>query len=266
MKKNTRIRCPICGNYEIATQDHVPPKCCDNKGKRIIHYFYTKQRGIPAKKETQKGVHYDYICSNCNNGILGSNYDIELKKFYDSVVESDALIVNWIGDVSKICKCIFGHMLATNKYSSSVWDKEMRKYVLNDITPNSISLYLFYYPYDAIFTIKHAVPISIFNSYGRKNYDFPNNSMVDCLYFYPFAFIVTEKNTLSRGVDLIKLIQNNESSIELKKDGWIDAEDNKLLPPCWPCMISEAKEDNTVDAIVGGGDLDSFNISFKKQG
>lgn len=31
-------------------------------------------------------------------------------------------------------------------------------------------------------------------------------------------------------------------------------------------MISEAKEDNTVDAIVGGGDLDSFNISFKKQG
>lgn len=264
MNDKKRIKCPICGKYSIPTQDHVPPKCCDNKGKRIIHYFYTRKGGEPAKKETQKGVHYDFICSDCNNRLLGSDFDIEFKKFYDAAVSSSNDKVHWIGDINKVSKCILGHILATNKYSSATWDKEIRNYIHNDVIPKSISLNLFYYPYDAIFTIKHAVPIMVFENNGRRNYDCPSNTMLDCLYFFPFAFIVSEKSVFARGIDLLEKVINNDNQIELDKNTWVDSIHNKLLPTCWPCMISNGKEDNTVDAIIGGGDLQSFNISVKK--
>ena len=35
--KNLKIekkKCPICGNFDIPSLDHVPPKCCGNKGKK----------------------------------------------------------------------------------------------------------------------------------------------------------------------------------------------------------------------------------------
>ena len=38
--------------------------------------------------------------------------------------------------------------------------------------PNRISIYLFYYPYNAIFTIKDAVPI-VFNEDMNRNYICP---------------------------------------------------------------------------------------------
>ena len=265
MKKDKkRERCPICGKYEFPTKDHVPPKSCNNFDKKIIHYFISDKNGGSIQKETQNGVHYEHICSSCNNGLLGGDFDLEFKKFYEFVLNSDDVNIKWRGDISKIIKCIFGHILATTKYSNCIYDKQMRNYILNDIIPSTLTLFLFYYPYDAIFTIKNAFPIVCFKIPGRKNYNCPDETILDSLYFKPFAFIVAEKGSFSQGVDLLNLVQNGISEIELNKNTWIDLLWGIYLPPCWPCMISENKSRNTVDAVICGADLESFNISTKK--
>lgn len=262
--KKSRIKCPICGNYKIPSRDHVPPKSCGNSGKRIIHYFYSSKKGEPNKQEVQNGVHYDYICSECNNNLLGANLDIKFKQFYDYVKLSCDLNIVWTGDVVSIAKCVLAHSLATNKYSSSHWDRKIRKYIKFDILPNDMGLYLFYYPHNCIFTCKNAVPILFFDKEKRCNYMFSNNAMVDCLYFHPFAFIVSDRGLFKQGIDLFEIIRKNENTIILNKYSWFDLMHGIVLPPCWPCMISNTKEINTIDAIIGGMDLKSFNINIPK--
>ncbi len=262
--KEKRVRCPICGKYSFPTQDHVPPKSCGNNGRTLTHYFITKVDGTEVIKESQKGMHYDYICSKCNNEILGSNLDIELKKLYDVILNSPDINIKWQGDVKKISKCILGHILATNKYSSALWDKEMRNFILKDKLPKLFSLYLFYYPYNATFTIKHAVPVLFYENSARKNYICPNNVMLDCLYFNPLAFIVVDKGSFPVGIDLLDLVNKGEDTIVLNKNSWVDIVNKVVLPPCWPFMISNNKKQNTIDAIVGGSDMLSSNITIKK--
>ena len=84
-KEKKREKCPICGKYDFPTKDHVPPQCCGNSGKTLIHYFFAKKNGQPDIKESQSGIHYKHICADCNNNVLGSKFDQELKKFYDCV-------------------------------------------------------------------------------------------------------------------------------------------------------------------------------------
>lgn len=261
--KNPRIKCPICKKYRFPTKDHVPPQSCGNSGKRLKLYFYSSKIGKEVIKESQKGVYYDYICSDCNNRILGADLDLEFKKFYDFAEKEKGNAIIWSGDIAKIIKCIFGHILATNKYSSSAYDIQMRNFIWKNTLPKTITLYLFYYPYDAIFAIKHALPV-VFSHDKLRNYECPENTMVDCLYFPPFAFIVSDPGKFSQGIDLFDLLDKNENTIELSKDSWMDKANNKSLPPCWPCMVSGGKEDNTVDAIIAAGVIDEVNISVKK--
>ena len=262
--KNEKKKCPICGNFDIPSSDHVPPKCCGNKGKKITHYFFSNRYGKLEQKETQNGVHFEYICSQCNNSILGRNLDDYLKEFYNHVVISNDTNIKWSGDIEKIVKCIFGHILATSEYSPCVFDKEMREYLLKNMMPNRISIYLFYYPYNAIFTIKDAVPIVFFNKCIQRNYIYPEKTMVTCLYFHPFAFIVSEKNEFKQGVDLLRLIENKQNEIVLNRNTWVNLNNGTLLPPCWPCMIGNPNEIGTVDAIVKGSGCNTYSYSVDK--
>lgn len=262
--KNEKKKCPICGKYDIPSSDHVPPKCCGNKGKKITYYFFKNSYGKIEQKETQNGVHFEYICSQCNNSILGRNLDDCLKAFYNYVIASNDKNIKWNGNVEKIVKCIFGHVLATSEYSSCVFDKEMREFILKNIIPKRISMYLFYYPYNAIFTIKDAFPIVYFNKDLHRNYICPEKTVVTCLYFHPFAFIISDKNKFEEGVDLIQLIETNQNEIILSRDSWINSTNGIQLPSCWPCMIGDPDEIGTVDAIVKGEGEYTYSYSTDK--
>lgn len=264
MKEKKREKCPICEKYEFPTKDHVPPKCCGNSGKTLIHYFVAKKNGQPDIKESQSGIHYEHICADCNNNVLGSKFDQELKKFCDCAITSKENVITWTGNIVNVVKAIFGHMLATNKYSSCVYDKEMRKFINKNILPRKISLYLFYYPYDATFTIKDAVPFLLFEPEKRKTNILKEYSMFDCLYFSPFAFIIADKGNVEQGVDLVDLLEKENDTVILNKTSWFDYQHNKILPECWPFKISNGKEVNTVDGFIGGGGIETTNISVKK--
>lgn len=66
MKEKKREKCPICEKYDFPTKDHVPPQCCGNSEKTLIHYFVAKRNGQPDIKESQNSIHYEHICANCN--------------------------------------------------------------------------------------------------------------------------------------------------------------------------------------------------------
>lgn len=84
-KRDVKDYCNICGKYGRLTWDHVPPKACDNYDLVKYGTFFDIQDEDPFYSISQNGIKYRSICSNCNNKLLGSNYDIELINFTNTV-------------------------------------------------------------------------------------------------------------------------------------------------------------------------------------
>jgi len=156
--------CRICGQYKDLTIDHVPPKSCGNSNRiKIVSANVTII--------SQNGLNCKTICRDCNNNLLGQNYDKALFKLYKEVLpffSSKMLLgkVSFDVDVKKLVKCLLGHMLAINVYDekdsvSSLLNKKLdddklifgkyRKFVFNqvDFLDNTICYY-WYYPYNEI--------------------------------------------------------------------------------------------------------------------
>lgn len=87
MKKNNRIKfkgdkegyCNICSKYSQLTRDHIPPQGCV---KPTIVELKTLTQYISASSEkpidSQSGLNILSICGDCNNNLLGTQYDREL--------------------------------------------------------------------------------------------------------------------------------------------------------------------------------------------
>ena len=242
-----KIKCPICGNIDFPTKDHVPPKSCNNKKDVIRTFIFPSETSCSRKTIMQGGLSFSYICSNCNNNVLGHRVDKELANLFDTVLNSNDIQISWTGDINKLIKAVFGHILATG----DVYDKEMRKYINSDILPTHAHLYLFYYPYKNVFIIRDVVPLEHFlRTYSIRRMD--DFKMISCLYFYPLAFIVTDKDFYPLAIDLVELVKNGETSFILNKNSFTNILTGKALPACWPCQIGTSDISDTVDAVVSG--------------
>ncbi len=85
MKKTMQVRfqgdkegyCNICGQYSQLTRDHIPPKGCvkptNVELRRLTHYL--SQPDKKPVKSSQSGLNMRSICGNCNNNLLGTEYD-----------------------------------------------------------------------------------------------------------------------------------------------------------------------------------------------
>lgn len=249
--KKKRVRCPICGKYEIPTKDHVPPKSCNNKSDVVRKFIFPSINGTKKDRIIQGGLSFSYICPKCNNDILGAKTDKELADLYKVVFNSKEDIVAWEGNINNLVKSVFGHILATGEYSKVTYEKEMRLFVKKGILPERTHLYLLYYPYNDVFLIRTVIPFEYFNRATpvRKMND---NKIVSCFYFYPLAFIVADANYYSEAIDLIDALQNNQNKITLSKHSFSNPYTKNMLPPCWPCQMGKQSEDDTVDAVLSG--------------
>lgn len=86
-KKNKKVKikgdkkgyCNICDHYSKLTRDHIPPQGCI-KPKPVELKTLTQHLSDPNAKPTvsQSGLNLLSICGNCNNNLLGTEYDPEL--------------------------------------------------------------------------------------------------------------------------------------------------------------------------------------------
>lgn len=251
MRHLKRIKCPICGKYDYPTRDHVPPKSCNNKDDVIRTYVFPTETGFERKNISQGGLVFSYICAKCNNDVLGLQSDKELASLYETILISKDINIKWCGDISKIVKAVFGHLLATDVYSGVSYDKEMRDYINKDVIPKKTHIYLLYYPYHDVFLIRDVVPIRHFPRPDSIN-PFNRIEMISCLYFYPLAFVITDDTFYPLAVDLTKLLVSGETEIVLNRYTFTNIMTGKLFPPCWPCNIGNFNEPDTIDAICSG--------------
>lgn len=228
--------CSICGKKnKRMSKDHIPPQCCGNKG-RFVFTRLVKEEREPKELIAQNGITFHFICNECNN-FMGVNYDKTLADFRNLFFElkekgSSGLII----DFNKVAKCIVGHFLASYEYCDSVTQNNLRAFFQDTDKKNEFmenySLYCYLYPYEK--------NLFILNEYASCSFTENKNDdgFYSSLYFYPFAFILTEKNKFGIRSDILYCIQNEVPFIALSKD-WQDGD--KCKSPIWPADINNSK-------------------------
>lgn len=85
-KRDKTGQCNICGKTEQLTWDHVPPKNCFNNKRTEYNSLFSELISEDKRFEiAQSGIKFRTICRDCNNSLLGSKYDTELKKLVDQL-------------------------------------------------------------------------------------------------------------------------------------------------------------------------------------
>lgn len=214
-KRNKIDRCNICGVVTNLTWDHVPPKLCYNSTNTKINYFFN---GLPkADKyawQYQNGVRFRSICEKCNNGLLGGVYDVELNKFIHEIKEiitSDITLPSIIElknvNINKIVRAVCGHILAAKNYfdDSSLIDKSLRKFVINQDTtpPDNLHLLYWVYPYRTMLILRDIVVKS-----NCTNIKFPNG-VISVISAFPISYILTTETEKCGLGDLFSYCSRN---------------------------------------------------------
>ena len=133
--KKTPGHCVLCGAFGLLTKDHVPPKgCADITNSVLSRLTMEIEAGKPVGKSVhiQGGLKFKTICSDCNNGRLGAQFDPELKVLVNGVREglqqagSNVVLPRWVraqANLHLVAKSVIGHVLAAH----AVVDTEMRR-------------------------------------------------------------------------------------------------------------------------------------------
>ena len=278
-KRKKEDLCNICGKYKRLTWDHVPPKCCNN------HYPIKTNpwtKGMPQEskyaKKYQNGIRFRSLCEECNNKILGANFDIILEEFSNQIIQkmnNSSSIVKIPIKVNRLCRAICGHILATKNYydNESLIDKELRKYVLDEkkLPPEGMSLLYWVYPYSTIIIMRDFCACSIYNKY-----EFPKG-MLSIVNSFPCAYIISTKKEECGLFDLFNVCSSNiDEVVELSVDcrSYYFPNSKHLRPFEWPCNISDEKDGaafvlgvkkNIDDSKIAVHSLESVNKIIAKK-
>lgn len=268
-KRNRIDKCNICGQVSDLTWDHVPPKFCLNKGKVKFNSILELHEKEDRYRVYQNGIRYRTICSNCNNNILGSNYDKEYQKFVEMLIQIYSTKGN-IGQyidckgikINKLARAIVGHFLAAREvYNDGKLENELRMYFLNPkaLPPQGLSLYYYVYLYNSIMIIRDIVP----KKFGHNEYMIPDGLM-SCLNAFPIAFILTNESKSSAGLfNLLELCSPNieeEKNVKIDMYSFMYPNRKKMKDPYWPCNVSD---EETGTSLILAGD-ESQNSIFTK--
>lgn len=132
-----RNRCRICGKLDNLTEDHIPPKFWNNSSsKRYSRGFGTNDpekccADYPWK--ARKGIVFQSVCQDCNNRILGSETDKELKKLCDVFKQNlqyNNRFFNCRVKPNRVARAVVGHMLAAKDFydDKCLVDVALREY------------------------------------------------------------------------------------------------------------------------------------------
>lgn len=225
--------CRICGKFADLTVDHIPPKSCGNKGRTS---FTLWNKTIIM----QNGFQCRTICDNCNNKLLGSDFDKEFKKFYDKAKElkrmHSSIIFDSINkidvDAKKILRCILAHFLAANACHSeknveetlqtpldqNIVYERYRQFVLGKTQSiENSDVYYWYYPFSNI----------VINPYFGCMTDaftpMKKNLIGTLIKFFPIALFILNRDS-SDGIPRGNLFDCNSKAIALNFEHFLPKE------------------------------------------
>lgn len=247
-RKNKIDNCNICGKLLPLTWDHVPPKFCFND-ESVKYNSMMEFHGKEVKKRvSQNGIKYRTLCDDCNNRILGAEYDREYKRLVDCLYDlyitpgemAQYVILQGL-KINRVARAIIGHLLAAREdYFVGEIEDELRKFVLNPKMLPSKKLKLLYYtyPYNTVMIVRDIVPLKV----GNQDYKVPNCFM-SCLNTFPMAFILASECNDTCGLyDMFELCTTNiDEEIDIKIDllSYLFPNHKERRHPYWPCNVSD---------------------------
>lgn len=256
-RKNKIDNCNICGKLLPLTWDHVPPKFCFNDGS-VKYNSMMEFHGKDVKKEiSQNGIKYRTLCDDCNNRILGAEYDREYKRLVDTLYNlyiSPGDIAQYIVitglKINRVARAVVGHLLAAREdYFDGELENELRKFVLDQdsLPPKNLKLLYYTYPYNTVMIVRDIVPMKI----GNQDYKVPSCFM-SCLNTFPIAFILASECKDACGLyDMFELCTSNiDEEIDIKIDilSYLFPNHLERRNPYWPCNVSD--EDSGVSLVL----------------
>lgn len=238
--------CNICGKQKRLTWDHVPPKCCNN------HYAIKTNswiEGVPKEskymKKYQNGIKYRSLCEECNNKLLGANYDKALEEFTEEltkIIQSSIIlppVVNISIKVNRLCRAICGHLLAAKNFydDECLIDKKLREYIIDEkkLPPQEMSLLCWIYPY---FTIAIMRDINVYPN--NEKFLFPKGT-ISLMNSFPAAYVLSTDKEKCGLFDLFNVCSSDiDEIIRIPVDcrSCYYPNTKNIRSFAWPCNIS----------------------------
>jgi len=208
--------CNICRNYSQLTRDHIPPRGCVTPKSvelRTLSQYLSKSDQKPTI--SQSGLNILSICGNCNNSLLGTEYDpelIELSKKVAGLVRlnreqgfSLPEKINLLIKPQRLIRAVIGHILAgklpisDENYKPAPFPEALRNYFLTQSSQLSeeIEIYYWIYPSNKQIVINS---LGIGSSMGEG---FISGSCL--LKFFPLAFWIVWNKPDSFPINLTKI-------------------------------------------------------------
>ncbi|BAY74348.1 hypothetical protein NIES25_07610 [Nostoc linckia NIES-25] len=247
MKKNKQVKfkggkegyCNICGQYSKLTRDHIPPQGCvkaTNVDLRTLGQYLTEPSGKPVN--SQSGLNLLSICGNCNNNLLGTEYDrelIEVSKKVATLVRVKQELGFSLPETIKLSvkpqrlvRAVIGHILAGKLPTpgqppiSAPFPNALRNYFLDTSSaiPNNIEVYYWVYPSNKQIVIDS---LGIGSGIGEG---FISGSCL--LKFFPLAFWIVWDKPPSFPINLKKISSENFKGLDESCEIVVDL---RNLPP-----------------------------------
>jgi len=179
------------------TWDHVPPKggidLSTVKMQSILHLMTSDQKNQKLR-ESQNGLKFRTLCGDCNS-FLGSEYDQEVNRFskglatiFESEIELPSK-VNFKLNIQRLLKGMIGHLVAAKiSEETTVFDEEVREYVLDReaLLPENVHIFYWVYPYKCTVIMRDFL---MFTPRGT----FRDPAVFQMLKYYPVAFLVCNR-------------------------------------------------------------------------
>ena len=195
VKRELEGPCNICGKIAKLTWDHKPPKNCGNHYPIHLNSIFEEWDGDERiTPDAQNGLKYRTICNDCNNGLLGGEYDRTMSEYSDTIVRmlfselKFPQIVHTEVKINRLCRAICGHFLsALAEYDDkNLVDRRLREYFLTPsaLPPKGMQLLNWIYLYKSIVVLRN---------YAVKSYSaavhYPDG-LISNVYSFPVAYVL----------------------------------------------------------------------------
>ncbi len=239
--------CNICGQYSNLTRDHIPPQGCvkpTNVELRTLRNYLSQSDEKPVN--SQSGLNLLSICGNCNNNLLGTEYDPVLIEFTKQVAGILRVQKN-IGlslpekiylsvKPQRLLRSVIGHILAGKlpipgeSPIPAPFPDALRNYFLDQSTTISdkFEVYYWVYPSNKQIVIN---PFSIGSAMGE-------DSIYGCLLkFFPLAFWIVCDKPDSFPIHLTKMSKDKFKGLDETCEIVIDL--RNIPSVCYPELSNE---------------------------
>lgn len=236
-KKRAKIgKCNICQEELPLSWDHVPPKSSiDLTPVEIKTVFNVLTRGKPQVRESQNGVKFRTICSECNS-FIGSKYDPVIRDFSLSVGRYLSSGLSFPAKVSHrakpilLMRGILAHLLAAKEtFEETKFDQQVRGFLFDHEKPIHDDIFIHYWLHPHVNTVvmrDFAMP-----SVRGK---FQKFDVFQTLKFFPMAYLVSGNPSYEGLLELTKY-----RTLGIDDEVEIPILLNRIENPNWPEIVDE---------------------------